>query len=246
LNLTPNEEKVYTALLRNSDADPLELSKVTQLPRTRIYDILSKLALKHLLDRKEDGYRVIPPKVAIKYIKEELSVSTENKISALNELSNQINEVWKNGTIEIIKPGVEISSFHAIEQDYLHELSKASKRVFIAASNNTGGIDWGKSGQTLARTYNVNLDFRYLYSDIAMAKRMVHAFKHFVPFSNFNIMIKSNEELESSFILLDNKLYIFFIGVDTLETKVLSVSSSQLVLTFDWLFHKLWDAGIES
>ena len=244
LNLTPNEEKVYSALLRNSDADPLELSKQTQLPRTRIYEILSKLALKHLLEKKKDGYRVIPPKTAIKRIKEELSESTETKISALNELSSQISEVWTNGTIDIFIPGVEFSSFHDVEEKYLNELSRATKRVFIAASNNTGGINWGKSGTTLARTYNEKLDFRYLYADIKMAERMVHAFKHFVPFNNFKIKIRSNNELESSFILLDKKLYLFFMGADSLETKVLSVSSSQLVNTFEWLFNKLWEAGI--
>lgn len=246
LNLTPNEEKVYATLLRTSDTEPLELSKQTQLPRTRIYEILSKLTLKHLLEKKEDGYRIIPPKTAIERIKEKLSESTESKISALNELSAQISEVWTNGAIDIFKPGVEFSSFHDIEENYLSELSEATKRVYIAASNNTGGINWGKSGTTLARTYNDKMDFRYLYADSKMAERMVHAFKHFVPFNNFKIQIKSNAELVSSFILLDNKLYIFFMGADTIETKVLSVNSSQLVLTFEWLFNKLWETGIES
>ena len=246
LNLTPNEEKVYLVLLQTSEADPLELSKLTKLPRTRIYEILSKLALKHLLEKKSDGYHVIPPKSAIERIQQNLSKTTDNKISALNALSNQMCEIWRTGAIDVIKPGVEISSFNDIEQTYLQELGQASKRVYIAASNNTGGINWGKSGQTLAKSYNDKLDFRYLYADRAMAERMVHAFKHFVPFSNFKIKIKSNEVLESSFILLDSKLYIFFMGADTFETKVLSVNSSELVLTFEWLFHKLWETGIES
>ena len=246
LGLTSNEEKVYLTLLEDPHADPLELSKNTNLPRTRIYEILSKLALKHLLYRKSDGYHVVPPKRAIEEIKDNIQESTDKKISALSELSKQMSEFWEKGAIDVIKPGVEIASYQDIEQDYLDQLSCASTRVFIAASDNTGGINWGRSAKTLAKSYNKGMDIRYLYSDIAMAKKMVHAFKHYVPFKNLDIKIKANEELKSSFIIIDSKLYTFFMGTDTIETKVLSVSSSQLLLTFEWLFNKLWDTGIES
>ncbi|MCE7734950.1 MAG: hypothetical protein GPJ54_08745 [Candidatus Heimdallarchaeota archaeon] len=166
-------------------------------------------------------------------------------MDALNELGVKLSEVWTEGVADVIRPGVEIFSFKDIESNYLRELKNIKSRVFIAASNNTGGIDWSKSGEALAKTYSENLDIRYLYSEAKMASKMVYAFKHYVPFSNLKIKIRANKELASSFILLDNNLYIFFMGADTVETKVLSVNSSQLVKTFEWMFFNMWVSGSE-
>ncbi|MCY3410634.1 MAG: hypothetical protein INQ03_03255 [Candidatus Heimdallarchaeota archaeon] len=246
LNLTQNEEKVYSALLEQPNADPLVLAKNTGLPRTRIYDILTKLENKQLIDKKTNGIHVIPPKQAIELIQEKIRKETESKIDALDELGYQLSEVWRQGAVNVIIPGVEIYTFQDIEAKYLSELKDIDSKVFIAASGNSmGGIDWKKSGETLARAAFVKkeLDIRYLYADQSMADRMVHAFKHYIPFKNLNISIKSNSELISSFIILDNKLYIFFMGTDTYETKVLTAMSSQLVKTFEWIYQRLWEEG---
>lgn len=246
LKLTSNEEKVYSQLLINPVASTKEVSEMTGLPRTRIYEIMSKLANKQLLEKREsNGYYVIPPGTAIENIQESIRSKTEQRMNALNELGVKLSEVWKEGVANVITPGVEIFSFKDIESDYLRKLKNIKSRVFIAASSNTGGIDWNKSGESLARSYSENLDIRYLYSAAKMASRMVYAFKHFVPFSNLKIKIRTNEELASSYILLDNNLYIFFMGSDTMETKVLSVNSSQLIKTFEWMFQKLWEGGNE-
>lgn len=241
LDLTKNEMKVYMVLLSTPDADPLDISNETKLARTRVYEVQSKLVSKGLLEKNGSKYHVIPPQIALESIQEKLKVQTQCKIDALRELSPHMTEMWREGAVDVVTPGVEIFSYADIESSYLKEMKNIQKRVFIAASSTTGGIDWKRSAENLAEAYKKDLDIRYLYAEHKMVERMTYAFKYYVPFKNLKIKIRSNEELTSSFILLDNKLYIFFMATDTFTTKVLSVISTEMVNTFEWLYTKLWD-----
>ncbi len=245
LGLTTNETKVYIALLSSPLADPLTISQDTKLARTRVYEVLSKLISKNLVDKTTDGYRVVHPQTAIELMQEKIHLHTQNRIDALTELIPHLTDVWREAAIDVVSPGIEIMSYVDIEAGYLKELENIQCRVYIAASDSTGGINWKKSGERLAKAYKKDLDIKYLYSDSKMAEKMIFAFKHFVPFSNLNIKIRSNAELKSSFILLDNKLYIFFMATDTFSTKVLSVNSSEMIQTFEWIFSRMWKEAIK-
>ncbi|MCE7734949.1 MAG: hypothetical protein GPJ54_08740 [Candidatus Heimdallarchaeota archaeon] len=69
---------MYSQLLINPDASTKEISEVTGLPRTRIYEILAKLANKLLLEKRDsNGYHVVPPGTAIENIQQSIRSKTE-------------------------------------------------------------------------------------------------------------------------------------------------------------------------
>ena len=68
MGLSKNEAKVYSAILEYGHCKTTELAEITGLPRTRIYDILSKLTAKQLLEKRKNGkqgYHIIPPSESI-------------------------------------------------------------------------------------------------------------------------------------------------------------------------------------
>jgi hypothetical protein len=55
--LTSTEAEIYLICLNNKDITPYEISKLTKIPRTTIYDIVMNLALKQLITLKQsDGF----------------------------------------------------------------------------------------------------------------------------------------------------------------------------------------------
>ena len=54
--LSPNEATIYRAALKHEETSPYELSKVTLIPRTTIYEIVMSLSLKGLIEvQRSDG-----------------------------------------------------------------------------------------------------------------------------------------------------------------------------------------------
>ena len=66
LGLSVNESRVYYALLLNPDASVAELAEFSTLPRSRIYEMLSKLVAQRLVRKNPNsGYYIIPPNESI-------------------------------------------------------------------------------------------------------------------------------------------------------------------------------------
>lgn len=55
--LNKNEIKVYQQILREKETNPYALAKVTKIPRTTVYEILTSLSFKKLVElKKSDGF----------------------------------------------------------------------------------------------------------------------------------------------------------------------------------------------
>lgn len=55
--LTPNETRIYLTCLKEDDLSPFKLAKLTNIPRTTIYEILMSLSLKGLVKLEQsDGF----------------------------------------------------------------------------------------------------------------------------------------------------------------------------------------------
>lgn len=248
LGLTKNESKVYKVLIENPDLDTAALASKTDLPRTRIYEILSKLAAKNLLEKQAhgSGYSVIPPTTAIKNYIQTIDEEHNHRKILLNEISEYMQKVYMNRVGLNISPGVSILPFKDAELSFLSNLNNIKSRLYIAVSSSSQSIDWKKSGTVLASNYTNDLDIRYLISSVKVANRISHAFGAFTEFKHLNIKFKWNSEVYTSFIILDNTVYIFFLGQQentSLETLVLQTSSEGLLHSFEWMFDSLWDKG---
>lgn len=243
LGLTQNESKVYGALIKGVRLDPTELATETGLPRTRIYEVLSSLAAKNLVEKRShgNGYRLIPPKKSIPDFITNLQKEYNNKIATIEEFGSYLDEVWHDNLASQMSPGVEILPLEDAEPLFIEQLKSVERRVWIAAADTKASIDMRKSGSTLASAYNPALDVRYLMTDEEVANRVRSAFNHFEPFQKMKIEIKTNNKLSASFVILDNIIYVFFFGgTDTLEPTAMRTSSKQLVESFEYIYTNLW------
>ncbi|OLS24034.1 MAG: hypothetical protein HeimC2_24250 [Candidatus Heimdallarchaeota archaeon LC_2] len=250
LGLSKNESKVYKAILENSSCDPNNLAQETGLPRTRIYEILTKLSAKNLLEKRNvgQGYQLIPPSESIDSILKNMESHFNFRQQAVKELGNHLQSVYSNAIGSELTPGVSILPFREAESIFLEHLKKVRNRVSIAVSADSQSIEWRKSGSILANSYTDGLDIRYMVSSPELSIRLSKALSTFPGFSKIKIQFGSNINLHTSFVILDDTIYLFFLGhkqATDLETMVLMTGSTGLLKSFEWMFNRLWETRIE-
>jgi len=103
LGLTEYESRAYIALLEHGEADALEISRRSGVPRTRIYDILSKLEsrgfIQGLKGTRPTIYIALPPSHTLKPLKDSIVKDLEDALNDLEQLylrnsSPQRYHVW--------------------------------------------------------------------------------------------------------------------------------------------------------
>ena len=90
LGLTEYEAKAYTALLELGEAEAAEVSRKAGIPRTRIYDVLSKLESQGLIQGVRGSrpvlYMAVPPARALIPRKEAVVKEVEEAMEALSKI----------------------------------------------------------------------------------------------------------------------------------------------------------------
>ena len=103
LGLTEYESKAYIALLEHGEADALEISRRSGVPRTRIYDILSRLEsngfIQGLKGTRPMIYIALPPSHTLRPLKDSIVEDLEKALNDLEQLylrnsSPQRCNVW--------------------------------------------------------------------------------------------------------------------------------------------------------
>ncbi len=245
LNLSKNEARVYAALLRNPALSVIELSNMLELPRSRIYQVLSSLAAQDLISKSVGSahYTVIPPQDALDLYIERLDKEHSLHKQGIQELSGLLKEIWRGSIVDEYSPGVELIPYAYIENTFLDAIKDARDIVFIAASSDIPVVDWKKAGNALSNGYERNLKVRYLVNSRDVFDRLQRVFEKFSPFSQIPFELRYSDELSASFVLVDERLFLMFFGKDQQSTMVLHTSSSQLKSTFRWLYDRLWEEG---
>jgi len=103
LGLTEYEAKAYQALTELGEAEALEISRRSGVPRTRIYDILSRLEAQGLIQRIKGArpalYSPLPPQKALKALRDELVGDLDRALEKVQEIYENrspmaLKEVW--------------------------------------------------------------------------------------------------------------------------------------------------------
>ena len=167
---------------------------------------------------------------------------------AVKELGNHLQSVYSNAVGSELTPGVSILAFREAESIFLDQLKKVRNRVSIAVSTDSQSIEWRKSGSILASSYTEGLDVRYLVSSPELSTRLSKVLSTFPGFSKIKMQFGSNINLHTSFVILDDTIYLFFLGqqqATNLATMVLMTGSTGLLKSFEWMFNQLWDTRTE-
>jgi len=144
IGLNMYERKIYSALLGRGTSTAGELSEMTNVPRSRAYDVLESLAEKGFAVIKSSQpmeYVSIPPEQAIENIKKQHRKELEEKLERLDsfkdsEAVEELEELYDQG-VELVDPADMSGSLQGSHQIHQHMgtmFQQAKESIKIATS----------------------------------------------------------------------------------------------------------------
>lgn len=143
-NLNIYEVKVWTALLSKGAATAGELSDMSNVPRSRSYDVLESLEKKGFIIMKLGRpikYLAVPPAEIIKRVKKGIQDKAERHIKSVEDIQttdvfSELNLLFKQGVTHV-DPSSIAGSFKGRNNVYDHMLNllgNAEKEVIVATT----------------------------------------------------------------------------------------------------------------
>jgi len=143
--LNTYESKLWTALLSRGISTAGELSDISNVPRSRTYDVLESLEKKGFIIvkiGKPIKYIAVPPEEVIKRVKKKIQEEAQYRNELLEQIASSkiLDELTllHNQGVEMIEPGDLSGSFKGRENIYTHieSMIKSSKKsVAIMATS---------------------------------------------------------------------------------------------------------------
>jgi HTH-type transcriptional regulator, sugar sensing transcriptional regulator len=216
LGLSEYEIQAYLCLLQKEQLTATEISKITNIPRTKIYSTINKLEKKNFCSRVpgyKGIYRVNNPKDPIsKHL-----MAYENHIKSLTSLSELLSEYYqktKNNNdlvdyIEIIKDSeLILERVNQIEKEAKHNVKSMLKSPFIMSKE-----------KIIHENYNPHeksLDYTYLYDSRVLEDNQMVKVLQFFQSSGVNIRICDNVPVKMA--IFDDKTVLINLK-DKVSTK---------------------------
>lgn len=144
IGLNMYERKIYAALLGRGVSTAGELSEMTNVPRSRAYDVLESLAEKGFAVIKSSQpmeYVAIPPEQAVENIKKQHERELQDKLRRLEEFKgseavDELENLYDQG-VELVDPAEMSGSLkgrHQIHQQLGTMFQNAEENIKIATS----------------------------------------------------------------------------------------------------------------
>jgi len=144
VGLNMYERKIYSALLGRGVSTAGELSEMTNVPRSRAYDVLESLADKGftvIKSSKPMEYVAIPPKQAVENIKKQHRQELEDKLKKLDGFKDsgavdELESLYDQG-LELVEPeemSGSLKGSHQVNQHLGTMFQNASDAIKIATS----------------------------------------------------------------------------------------------------------------
>ncbi len=210
------EVKVWTALLSRGMATAGELSDISNVPRSRSYDVLESLEKKGFVIMKLGKpirYIAVEPREVIKRVKNVIEKSTEKQIQSLDkikktELFSEIQALFTNG-IERIDPATLSGSIRGRDAIYNQLdtlISNAEKSVILV----TGAEGFKRKAFALRKAFqravknkvNVKIATRLTEENKKLAKELK------------GVKVKNTKNVEARFCIIDGKSLLFMLSDD--------------------------------
>ena len=143
-NLNIYEAKVWTALLSRGVSTAGELSNISEVPRSRSYDVLESLEKKGFIVMKLGKpiqYLAVPPDEIMKRIKKKVQTNATKQLEVLDKIKtdtvfSELQLLYKQG-IEFIEPSELSGAFKGRETIYGHldaMIKNAKKSVILVTT----------------------------------------------------------------------------------------------------------------
>lgn len=211
------EAKVWTAILSKGVATAGELADMSNVPRSRSYDVLESLEKKGFIIMKLGRpikYIAVKPEEIVKRVKKGLKEKADLEIKAVDSVQStdvytELNLLFKQG-IENIDPANIAGSFKGRANIYDHILtlvSNANKEVIIAttADGLVRKLEFMKS--TLRKLHNSNIDVKIAAP--LKTEKAKEAAKELSEFAKVKDL-----DVNARFVIVDGKDIVFMVSHD--------------------------------
>lgn len=225
--LNTYESKLWTALLSRGISTAGELSDISNVPRSRTYDVLESLEKKGFIIMKVGKpikYIAVPPEEVIHRVKQKINEEADYKNELIKQLesSEVLDELTllHNQGIEHVEPGDLTGSFKGRSNVYNQiesSIKKAKSSIYIMTT----------SAGVLRKA-------EFLYPALKKAKTRGVDIKICAPLSKD--MVKKLNELASVADIRSSKLDARFVVIDEAEV--------YFMLLDDKKVHSTYDAGV--
>ncbi|MFH0936404.1 MAG: helix-turn-helix domain-containing protein [Candidatus Woesearchaeota archaeon] len=211
------EVKIWTSLLSRGMATAGELSDISNVPRSRSYDVLESLEKKSFIIMKLGKpikYIAVPPEEIIKRVKRNIQVRTNSKLESLEKIKqdplfNELQIIFKQG-IKHVDPLSLSGSLknRTLSYDHLKSLlEKAQKSVTIMTTSN--GL--------LRKIESFKYIFKKLSSQgvkIKIAAPITERLRKELKEISSNIEVRHIENINGRFVIIDSKDLVMMLEDD--------------------------------
>ncbi len=240
------EAKIWVALLSKGLAAAGELSDISDVPRSRSYDVLESLEKKGFVMMKLGKpikYLAIRPEEIIKRIKDHVQVDATSKIEFLEKVKDEdvfsdLTLLYEQG-VKKVDPHSLMGSLRGRDNIYAH-----LKEMFERAKKNVTVVT---TGQGLARkakrlkNHFTKLNEKGVQIRIAAPLSDIHDFPDLKGISKFKCL----DGIKSRFVIVDDNEMLFMVSDDVgthedYDTAVW-VNTPYFTKAFLTMFNKTWN-----
>ena len=211
------EVKIWTALLSKGIATAGELSDISDVPRSRSYDVLESLEKRGFVIMKLGKpirYIAVQPDEIMKRVKKSILVDSESKISSLDKVESteffkELSLLYKNG-INHIDPTTISGSIRGRNNIYDHVesmLGNAKSSIVIVTSSEGLKRKYEQLGATLKKLASKGVKVKIAAT---INNDNMKIAKQFTEFAD----VRKVNDINARFILVDGKEMTFMINDD--------------------------------
>jgi HTH-type transcriptional regulator, sugar sensing transcriptional regulator len=215
--LNSYEAKIWTALLSRGVSSAGELSDISNVPRSRTYDVLESLEKKGFVMMKLGKpikYMAISPTEVIDVIKKKIRQDSIRQEETMDELRKsdvleQLTQLHSTG-IDMVEPTDLVGMIKNRDNiyDYLESMiKKAEKSIYIMTSSEGIIRKIQHLDKTLRKAADKGVNIKILAPHNKDTEKIEKDLKGVAEIKNFT-------EIKSRFILVDDNKLLFFITND--------------------------------
>ncbi len=246
LGLTEREAKVYTTLLSRKSFTATELQAASDVPRTKIYEIVKKMINRGICAEKKLGnkkvFEAIEPKIALEKILDDQRQEIEAKDKLKNQLVEMYTPLYDEGRkkedifdyIEVLK------NKNQIHKKYLELVDKAEKEILC----------FSKGPYSCDTNLKVEEQIQH---EISFLKRggkskELYEIDEYTEIPDSGLLLKEGQQarltdnLPVKMVTFDGKVVMFALDepYDDNDITMLSIEHKSIACACKMLFNHLW------
>lgn len=237
------EAKVWMALLSKGVSSAGEIAEISNVPRSRTYDVLESLEKKGFAIEKLGKpvkYIAVKPSSIIEKLKNNASKEVEEKMSVLEGLrdTNEYSELeilYKQGIFPVSMADLSgaVKGKNNVDEQIREMLEKAEKQIMLVTTLNALKHEHKIYKPLFNKLQKKNIDIK-----IAVNARP----EQLTEFAEYKNLIKATD-INARFCIIDNKQTLFTLSDKHDEEVGVWVNSQFFTTALRQLFENSWNAG---